>query len=59
MPTAPSFDYAQPASFDSSVISLPRYDQRLRYAEGLMPNVQAPYVLLIQPSQAPAPAPQR
>jgi sigma-E factor negative regulatory protein RseA len=59
MPTAPSFDYAQPASFDSSVISLPRYDQRLRYAEGLMPNVQAPYVLLIQPPQAPAPALQR
>jgi sigma-E factor negative regulatory protein RseA len=59
MPTAPSFDYAQPASFDSSIISLPRYDQRLRYAEGLMPNAQAPYVLLIQPSQAPAPALQR
>ncbi|HTI96633.1 MAG TPA: sigma-E factor negative regulatory protein [Rudaea sp.] len=59
MPTAPSFDYAQPASFDSSVISLPRYDQRLHYAEGLVPNVQAPYVLLIQPPQAPAPALQR
>lgn len=59
MPTAPSFDYAQPASFDSSVISLPRYDQRLHYAEGLVPNVQAPYVLLIQPPQTPAPALQR
>jgi sigma-E factor negative regulatory protein RseA len=59
MPIAPSFDYAQPASFDSSVISLPRYDQRLRYAEGLMPNAQAPYVLLIQPPQAPTPALQR
>ncbi len=59
MPTAPSIDYAQPASFDSSVISLPRYDQRLHSAEGLVPNVQAPYVLLIQPPQAPAPALQR
>ena len=59
MPIAPSFDYAQPASFDSSVISLPRYDQRLRYAEGLKPNAQAPYVLLIQPPQAPASAQQR
>jgi sigma-E factor negative regulatory protein RseA len=57
MPIAPSFDYAQPASFDASVISLPRYDQRLRYAEGLAPNTQAPYVLLIQPPQAPAPVP--
>lgn len=54
MPIAPSFDYAQPASFDTSVISLPRYDQRMRYAEGLMPNAQAPYVLLIQPPHAPA-----
>jgi len=54
MPIAPSFDYAQPASFDSGVISLPRYDQRMRYAEGLMPNAQVPYVLLIQPPQAPA-----
>lgn len=54
MPIAPSFDYAQPASFDSSVISLPRYDQRMRYAEGLMPNAQVPYVLLIQPPQTPA-----
>lgn len=59
MPTAPSFDYAQPASFDSSVISLPRYDQRLRYAEGLAPNAQVPYVLVIQPPRAPAPALQR
>lgn len=59
MPIAPSFDYAQPASFDTSVISLPRYDQRMRYAEGLLSNaqVQAPYVLLIQPPQAPAAAP--
>ena len=54
MPIAPSFDYAQPASFDSSVISLPRYDQRMRYAEGLMPNAQVPYVLVIQPAQAAA-----
>jgi len=54
MPIAPSFDYAQPASFDSSVISLPRYDQRMRYAEGLMPNAQVPYVFLIQPPPAPA-----
>jgi sigma-E factor negative regulatory protein RseA len=59
MPIAPSFDFAQPASFDTSVISLPRYDQRLRYAEGLVPNAQAPYVLLIQPPQAPEPALQR
>ena len=59
MPIAPSFDYAQPASFDASIISLPRYDQRLRYAEGLAPNAQAPYVLLIQPQQAPVPALQR
>jgi sigma-E factor negative regulatory protein RseA len=57
MPIAPSFDYAQPASFDANVISLPRYDQRLRYAEGLVPNAQAPYVLLIQPPQASTPAP--
>ncbi|MDE2258672.1 MAG: sigma-E factor negative regulatory protein [Xanthomonadaceae bacterium] len=55
MPIAPSFDYAQPASFDTSVIALPRYDQRLRYADGSMPGAQAPYVLLIQPPQAPAP----
>lgn len=54
MPIAPSFDYAQPASFDTHVISLPRYDQRTRSAEGLMPNGHAPYVLLIQPPPAPA-----
>ncbi len=55
MPIAPSFDYAQPASFDTSVIALPHYDQRLRYADGSMPSTQASYVLLIQPPQAPAP----
>lgn len=59
MPIAPSFDYAQPASFDTSIISLPRYDQRLRYADGLVPGAQAPYVLLIRPPQAPEPALQR
>lgn len=59
MPIAPSFDYAQPASFDTHVISLPRYDQRLRYADGSMTDGPTPYVLLIQPPQTPAQAAQR
>ncbi|MBS0556981.1 MAG: sigma-E factor negative regulatory protein [Proteobacteria bacterium] len=59
MPIAPNFDYAQPASFDTGVISLPRYDQRARRADGLAPVAQVPYVLLIQPAQPPAPAQQR
>ncbi|MBS0569747.1 MAG: sigma-E factor negative regulatory protein [Proteobacteria bacterium] len=62
MPIAPGFDYAQPASFDTSVISLPRYryEQRWRYADGVAPNPQTPFVLLIQPPRAPAtPQPSR
>jgi sigma-E factor negative regulatory protein RseA len=60
MPIAPSFDYAQPASFDTNVISLPRYrlDQRLRYADGMLPSAQTPYVLLIQPRTPAAVQPQ-
>lgn len=51
MPIAPSFDYAQPASFDSGVLNLPRYDLHAQYAPLVHANVQAPYVLLIAPEQ--------
>lgn len=51
MPIAPSFDYAQPASFDSGVLNLPRYDLHAQYAPVVHANVQAPYVLLLAPEQ--------
>jgi sigma-E factor negative regulatory protein RseA len=51
MPIAPSFDYAQPASFDSGVLNLPRYDMHAQYEPVLRANVPAPYVLLVSPQQ--------
>lgn len=51
MPIAPSFDYAQPASFDTGLFNLPRYDLHAQYEAALRANVQAPYVLLVAPQQ--------
>jgi sigma-E factor negative regulatory protein RseA len=62
-PMLANFNYAQPASFDSTtfdnaafdnVIPLPRYDLRRRYDAGV-DNVNgfAPYVLLTAPERAP------
>jgi sigma-E factor negative regulatory protein RseA len=46
-----NFDYAQPASFDTGAISMPRYDPRHRYevtGVGTV-NGMVPYVLLTAP----------
>jgi sigma-E factor negative regulatory protein RseA len=55
LPMQPSFDFAQPASFDTGVIPLPRY----RHELGLMQqqDTLGPYVLLTipQPAQEPEP----
>lgn len=64
LPIAPSFDYAQPASFDTGLIRLPRYDLRARYSSPVTwpepqansPQTQPPYVLLLQPAQQQADA---
>jgi sigma-E factor negative regulatory protein RseA len=57
MPIAPSFDYAQPASFDTGVFSMPRYDQRSPYEAAWHQHAQAPIVLLVAPRQTTAPSP--
>jgi sigma-E factor negative regulatory protein RseA len=57
MPIAPSFDYAQPASFDTGVFSMPRYDLRAPLEPALHQHPQAPFVLLVTPHQAAAPSP--
>jgi sigma-E factor negative regulatory protein RseA len=53
LPMQPSFDFAQPASFDTGVIPLPRY----RHELGLMQqqDTLGPYVLLTIPPPAQEP----
>ena len=50
-PMLANFDYAQPASFDTGVVPIPRYDPRHRYeATGVGTiNGFGPYVLLTAP----------
>ncbi len=58
-PMLANFDYAQPASFDSGVVPIPRYDTRHRYeaAGAGTANGFGPYVLLTAPrSQQAAPS---
>ena len=62
LPMQPTFDFAQPASFDTGVIPLPRYRHELGFLQ--QQDTLGPYVLLTipQPAQesesAAAPAPQ-
>jgi sigma-E factor negative regulatory protein RseA len=53
MPIAPSFDYAQPASYDTGLFSLPRYDLHAQYGIQMGRHAQAPFVLLTVPPQPP------
>ncbi len=54
LPALTNFDYAQPASFDTGVIPLSRYDLRRRYDAGAdNVNELTPYVLLTTPARAP------
>ncbi|MDR3386445.1 MAG: sigma-E factor negative regulatory protein [Rudaea sp.] len=60
LPALVNFDYAQPASFDTGTISIPRYDPRRRYEASGAGTVggSMPYVLLTVP-QSPAGTPNR
>lgn len=55
LPALANFDYAQPASFDTGVVPMPRYDLRRRYDAGGVETLNGfvPYVLLREPVRAP------
>jgi sigma-E factor negative regulatory protein RseA len=55
LPMQPSFDFVQPASFDTGVIPLPRYRRELGLVQ--QQETLGPYVLLTipQPAQEPEP----